>query len=108
MLSNRTECSGNRCNGQPAKVFSKAVILLVDALKYDFCEWDANLTRPGHSQNKLPVIERLTSPQPGSAHSAGKLYKFMADPPTTTMQRLKVTLTNQSSVYILAQPIRTQ
>ena len=32
VLANRTECSTKHCS-QPAQVFSKAVVLLVDALR---------------------------------------------------------------------------
>ena len=97
-MSNKTDCSTKHCN-QPAQVFSKAVILLVDALKYDFCVYDVNKTRPGHSENKLPVIHKHISSS-GAGLSQGKLFKFLADPPTTTMQRLKGLTTGSLPTFI--------
>ena len=88
VLSNKTICEAKHCN-QPAKIFSKAVVLLIDALKYDFCVHNSNISQPDHSQNKMPVFTKYTTPGPGGT-APGKLYKFLADPPTTTMQRLKV------------------
>ena len=82
-------------------MFSKAVILLVDALRHDFCLNTTSLhSPPGHSQNRLPVISRLTSPAPDTGAASGKLYRFMADPPTTTMQRLKGLTTGSLPTFI--------
>ena len=82
-------------------MFSKAVILLVDALRYDFCLHNSSLgSQPGHSQNKLPVLSRLSAPAHGSGIASGKLYRFMADPPTTTMQRLKGLTTGSLPTFI--------
>ena len=88
MLPNRTECTGLHCT-PPPRLYSKAVILLVDALKHDFCVYNSSLTRPGWSENRLPVLNRLARPDPVTGQARGKLYRFIADPPTTTMQRLK-------------------
>ena len=99
VLSNRTDCSTKLCS-QPAPLFSKAVILLVDALRHDFCLNITGPRSPGHSQNRLPVITRLTAPAPDTGTAPGKLYKFMADPPTTTMQRLKGLTTGSLPTFI--------
>jgi hypothetical protein len=50
--------------------------------QYEFATYNESL-RPESAkpfQNKLPVFR---------ADRGGKLYEFVADPPTTTMQRLK-------------------
>lgn len=99
MLPNRTDCSTKHCS-QPTQIFSKAVILVVDALKYDFCEYNSSLAAPGYSQNKLPVLERHSRQDPSSGLTSGKLFKFMADPPTTTMQRLKGLTTGSLPTFI--------
>lgn len=64
---------------------SKVVIILIDALKYDFGIYDENLTDPLPYQNKLPIIAELIQNYPDNS----RLLKFLADPPTTTLQRLK-------------------
>ena len=80
--------------------YRRAIILLIDALRYDFCTFNANL---GHRQslpfeNKLPVFNKLLTDEPSNA----ALYKFMADPPTTTMQRLKGLTTGTAGVRTAA------
>ena len=99
VLSNTTDCSTKHCN-QPAQIFSKAVIILIDALKYDFCVHNGNLSQPGYSENKLPVLQKYSSPDTDTGLSPGKLYKFIADPPTTTMQRLKGLTTGSLPTFI--------
>ena len=67
--------------------YKKAVILIIDAFRYDFALYDGNLgeneTLP--YQNKLKVIHEVMEKSPQQA----ALFRFVADPPTTTMQRLK-------------------
>ena len=67
--------------------YSKIIVLLVDAFRYDFALWnvslDASQTLP--YQNRMPNLHNL---QTHSAKNA-KLFKIYADPPTTTMQRIK-------------------
>ena len=76
------------------------MILVVDALRHDFCVYNVNLTEPSHCLNKLPVLHKLSSPDPTTGIAHGKVYKFMADPPTTTMQRLKGLTTGSLPTFI--------
>ena len=77
--------SGRGCS--LPSTYSRAVLLIIDALRYDFALYDDSLedseTLP--YQNKLTVIHDLLRRSPDN----GRLYRFIADPPTTTMQRLK-------------------
>lgn len=75
---------------------AKVVLLIVDALRYDFTEFNQSTRDPRPYQNKLPVIHNLHTTQP----SKTKLYKFIADPPTTTMQRLKGLTTGSLPTFI--------
>ena len=63
------------------------IIVIVDALRFDMVEYDHSLSAadtPAY-KNKLPALDRLLMDEP--QHS--RLFRFMADAPTTTMQRLK-------------------
>ena len=82
------------CNLVPRQ-YEKAIILIIDALKYDFTLYNDSmplaLAKP--YQNRLPVIHNLTK-------GDGRLYEFLADPPTTTMQRLKGLTTGSLPAFI--------
>uniref|UniRef100_A0A8C6WYD8 GPI ethanolamine phosphate transferase 3, catalytic subunit n=1 Tax=Neogobius melanostomus TaxID=47308 RepID=A0A8C6WYD8_9GOBI len=82
------------CRGQPR--FHKAVLLIIDALKIDFARFDPNNTSPRAYENKLPVLEETVAAKP--SHS--RLYPFRADPPTTTMQRIKGFTTGSLPTFI--------
>ncbi|KAJ8938246.1 hypothetical protein NQ318_001779 [Aromia moschata] len=75
---------------------ARIVLLIVDALRYDFTVYDENNNNPLPFQNKLPTIHRLRSKHP----ELTRLYKFIADPPTTTMQRLKGLTTGSLPTFI--------
>lgn len=71
------------------KQFNKSVLILVDALRFDFIFGASN-------HNGLPSISRLVRDEPKRAH----LFKFIADPPTTTMQRIKALTTGSLPTFI--------
>ena len=83
------------CHFHPRK-FKRVVWLLVDALRYDFVEYDATLDPIPVYRNKLPFIQDLLERQPQNS----RLYRFIADPPTTTMQRLKALTTGSLPTFI--------
>lgn len=76
--------------------YSSAVIIIIDALRFDFARYNPNLsdneTLP--FQNKFEVIHEVLTKRP----QHGRLYRFVADPPTTTMQRLKGLTTGKNSL----------
>lgn len=78
--------------------FRKTIILLIDALRYDFALYNASLkdddTLP--YQNKMPVFGEIVKQHPHQA----LLSPFMADAPTTTMQRLKGLTTGSLPTFI--------
>ena len=84
------------CTGYPRQ-FRRVVWLLVDALRYDFAAFDPTPSEPLPAyQNKLPFIRDLLRQQPRHA----KLFRFVADPPTTTMQRLKALTTGSLPTFV--------
>jgi GPI ethanolamine phosphate transferase 3 subunit O len=74
----------------------KLVIFVVDALKYDFGVYNESIKEPLSYQNKLPIIHELSKSHP--EHT--RLVKFLADPPTTTLQRLKGITTGSLPTFI--------
>jgi phosphatidylinositol glycan class O len=72
------------------KTFDKAIVIIVDALRYDFtvplhAQSDSTDLAPRHFHNAFPVLYETAQKQPNNAF----LLPFIADPPTTTLQRLK-------------------
>ena len=81
------------------KSFDKAVVILVDALRYDFTV--PFRPKPGDEQphyfhNALPVLHEISTQHPGNAF----LRPFIADPPTTTTLRLKGLTTGTLPTFI--------
>ena len=105
VLDNRSECSSpplqiqgqlsERDNGcwHPT-TFNKAVIIIIDALRYDFTVPFEGEARQYH--NALSILHETASQHPQEAF----LLPFIADPPTTTMQRLKGLTTGTLPTFI--------
>ncbi|KAJ2846926.1 mannose-ethanolamine phosphotransferase gpi13 [Coemansia brasiliensis] len=98
------------CEWYPAK-FERTIILVIDAMRVDFATWsdelnstfggvaskaaaDKHQLKPYH--NRLPAIAALSRARPDQS----MLYRFRADPPTTTLQRLKGLTTGQLPTFI--------
>jgi phosphatidylinositol glycan class O len=80
------------------KSFDKAVVILVDALRYDFTvPFQAEGSeKPHHFHNAIPVLYNTALNNPNNAF----LLPFIADPPTTTLQRLKGLTTGTLPTFI--------
>ncbi|XP_074096564.1 phosphatidylinositol glycan anchor biosynthesis class O [Cotesia typhae] len=82
--------------GEVCSEFGRRVVLLVvDALKYEFLDWQDNITNP-YYQNKIPAVHHLLNKYPTNS----RLYKSIVDPPTTTMQRIKAITTGTLPTFI--------
>lgn len=88
--------SNSNCNKHQR--FKKAIILVIDALRYDFALYNESLraSKALPFQNKLVTIRNLLREKP--LHS--QLYRFIADPPTTTLQRLKGLTTGSLPTFV--------
>ncbi|KAG1175589.1 hypothetical protein G6F70_000449 [Rhizopus microsporus] len=73
--------------------FNRTIIIVIDALRFDF---SVHSNHTDHYLNKLPVIQRLLDTRPQSS----LLFQFRADPPTTTMQRIKGLMTGSLPTFI--------
>jgi len=76
--------------------YQKIVILLVDAFRYDFAVYNESNTQPLAYQNKMPKLDSRIKNDPAHA----KLFKIYADPPTTTMQRIKAITTGSLPTFV--------
>ncbi|KAI9683825.1 MAG: mannose-ethanolamine phosphotransferase gpi13 [Trizodia sp. TS-e1964] len=77
------------------KTFDKAVVLIIDALRYDFTV-PIESTEPRHFHNAFPVLYETAVAEPQNSF----LLPFIADPPTTTLQRLKGLTTGTLPAFI--------
>ena len=62
--------------GQP--VFSKAILVVVDALRYDFARWDDDGSQWGtedgeqHHRNRLPIVRELQERGTAKVYAEGR------------------------------------
>lgn len=75
---------------------TRVILLVIDALKYEFGVYNNETTNPLAFENKLPVFQRLLDEYPARS----RLLKFVADAPTTTLQRLKGITTGSLPTFI--------
>jgi phosphatidylinositol glycan class O len=86
------------------KTFEKAVVIIIDALRYDFTIPFNNVSQVGTSNpvpaqafhNSIPFLYDTALAEPHNAF----LLPFIADPPTTTLQRLKGLTTGTLPTFI--------
>ena len=76
------------------KTFNKAVVIIIDALRYDFTVPFGGEHR--HYHNALKVLHETAVEQPHNAF----LLPFIADPPTATLQRLKGLTTGTLPTFV--------
>ncbi|KAI0480288.1 GPI ethanolamine phosphate transferase 3-like protein [Xylariaceae sp. FL0804] len=78
------------------KAFNKAVVVIIDALRYDFTIPVEEEGNPAIYHNALPFLYESSIQTPENAF----LRPFIADPPTTTLQRLKGLTTGTLPTFI--------
>ncbi|KAM9321969.1 GPI ethanolamine phosphate transferase 3 [Pholidichthys leucotaenia] len=82
------------CRAPPR--FRRVVVLIIDALKIDFARFNPSNKAPRPYENKLPVLQEMLTSRPLQS----RLYPFRADPPTTTMQRIKGFTTGSLPTFV--------
>ncbi|KAI1173776.1 GPI ethanolamine phosphate transferase 3-like protein [Nemania sp. FL0916] len=78
------------------KSFDKAVIVIIDALRYDFTVPVEDSTKAEVYHNAFPFLYESAVQSPKNAF----LLPFIADPPTSTLQRLKGLTTGTLPTFI--------
>ncbi|CAI9113242.1 OLC1v1013815C1 [Oldenlandia corymbosa var. corymbosa] len=85
---------GQGCWTKPA--VDRVVIIILDALRFDFLAPSSLFEEKKPWMDKLQVLQKLAS-KPGSF---AKIFKAIADPPTTSVQRLKGLTTGGLPTFI--------
>lgn len=92
VLDDISTCDKGNCFGVPQ--FDKTVIIVIDALRFDFVI--PNLDSNELYHNNFPILHDLAE----NYQQNSLLLKFIADPPTTTLQRLKGLTTGSLPTFI--------
>ncbi|GFQ96243.1 GPI ethanolamine phosphate transferase 3 [Trichonephila clavata] len=87
----------NISNKDYLKRFDRAIIIVIDALRFDFVQ----RSTPKNSNenfylNKMPVFQQMLDKNNGNS----LLFRLTADPPTTTLQRIKGLTTGSLPTFI--------
>ncbi|PWI71281.1 phosphoethanolamine transferase class O [Purpureocillium lilacinum] len=78
------------------KTFDRAVVVIIDALRYDFTVPERDASKVHEFHNAFPFLHETAVASPRNAF----LRPFIADPPTTTLQRLKGLTTGTLPTFI--------
>ncbi|XP_035233576.1 GPI ethanolamine phosphate transferase 3-like isoform X2 [Stegodyphus dumicola] len=78
------------------KRFDRAVVIVIDALRYDFVNSEKSYDNTAYYRNKMPIFKQVVEERPDHAI----LLPLNVDPPTTTLQRLKGFTTGSLPTFI--------
>ncbi|XP_065866941.1 uncharacterized protein [Euphorbia lathyris] len=85
---------GQHCWTKPA--VDRVVIIVLDALRFDFVAPSSFFPEKKPWMDRLPVLQKLAFKQ----GSSSRIFKAIADPPTTSLQRLKGLTTGGLPTFI--------
>ncbi|XP_021288049.1 GPI ethanolamine phosphate transferase 3 [Herrania umbratica] len=86
--------SSSSCWTKPA--VDRLIIVVLDALRFDFVAPSSFFEKKQPWMDRLKVLQRVALKNPSSA----KIFKAIADPPTTSLQRLKGLTTGALPTFI--------
>jgi len=94
----RHELRANNTRVEFTQQYDRVVLVIIDALRFDFVYFNTSLksNETNFYHNQLGVVHDLIQKAPDKA----RLFKFLADPPTVTMQRLKGLTTGGLPTFI--------
>lgn len=93
-LSDISDCAGKSCT--LPETHQRLVLLVIDALRFDFVSPDPPLPNSPYHHNILTLPRELTARDPTKSF----LFHAFADPPTTTMQRIKGITTGSLPTFV--------
>lgn len=91
-LTDTTDCS--TCTTRPTH--TRAVFLIIDALRFDFISPDPPIPPSPFHHNVLTLPRELTAAHPRNSF----IFNAFADPPTTTLQRIKGLTTGSLPTFV--------
>ncbi|KAI5120988.1 hypothetical protein M0805_000449 [Coniferiporia weirii] len=94
VLPNISSCAEDGCTLPPTH--QRLVLLVVDALRFDFISPDPPAPNSPFYYNVLTLPRELSAQEPERSF----LYNSYADPPTTTMQRIKGITTGSLPTFV--------
>jgi predicted AlkP superfamily pyrophosphatase or phosphodiesterase len=83
----------HKCVKTSTPVYSRIIFFIIDALRFDMAQ---RSTSDFHYSNKLTLLDQVANTHPDRT----RLYRFVADAPTTTSQRLKGLMTGGLPTFI--------
>ncbi|CAO2193128.1 unnamed protein product [Urochloa humidicola] len=84
------------CASWPPPAVDRLVIVVLDALRFDFVAPSTFFPEKHPWMDKLQVLQKLAANEKTSA----RIFKALADPPTTSLQRLKALTTGGLPTFI--------
>ncbi|KAG2587680.1 hypothetical protein PVAP13_5NG163400 [Panicum virgatum] len=84
------------CTSWPPPAVDRLVIVVLDALRFDFVAPSTFFPEKHPWMDKLQVLQKLAASEKTSA----RIFKALADPPTTSLQRLKALTTGGLPTFI--------
>ncbi|WVZ71801.1 hypothetical protein U9M48_020338 [Paspalum notatum var. saurae] len=84
------------CASWPPPAVDRLVIVVLDALRFDFVAPSTFFPEKQPWMDKLQVLQKLAAHEKTSA----RIFKALADPPTTSLQRLKALTTGGLPTFI--------
>uniref|UniRef100_A0A0D9XI49 Uncharacterized protein n=1 Tax=Leersia perrieri TaxID=77586 RepID=A0A0D9XI49_9ORYZ len=92
----QTGISPGGCSTWPRPAVDRLVIIVLDALRFDFVAPSTFFQEKQPWMDKLQVLQKLAAEEKTSA----RIFKALADPPTTSLQRLKALTTGGLPTFI--------
>ncbi|KAF7374645.1 GPI ethanolamine phosphate transferase 3 [Mycena sanguinolenta] len=93
-LPDFTECPDSACTLPPTH--KRAVLLIIDALRFDFVSPDPPIPASPYHHNILTLPRELTAAHPRNSF----LFNAYSDPPTATLQRIKALTTGSLPTFV--------
>lgn len=93
-LSDSTTCLTGSCTLNPTH--KRAIVLIIDALRFDFISPEPPSPPSPYHHNVLTLPRELTAAHPQNSF----LFNSYADPPTTTLQRIKGITTGSLPTFV--------
>ena len=93
-LPDYTTCSDQKCMLEP--LHKRAIFLIIDSLRFDFVTPDPPNPPSRYHHNVLTLPRELTASHPKHSY----LFNAYADPPTTTLQRIKGLTTGSLPTFV--------